>query len=136
MFKNSIYIVKLDSKIAGAIGNLCPQQSIGCSLAKFIEVQYDALEREHNELICQDCIVSLPAEIVDALDRLYPYFSFSDQVIKAVRALVDLSACDAVHLNRLYPVHSDHEDIAYYRDICNAQIYYASGGERGNEADI
>lgn len=96
MSKNSTYIVKLDPKIAGAIGNLCPQKSIGCSLAKFIEVQYDALERERNELICQDCIVSLPVEIVDALDWLYPGLPFCNQVISAVRDLVDIFVRDAV----------------------------------------
>lgn len=133
MSKKNTYVVRLDPKIAGAIGDSCPQETIGCSLAKFIEVQYAALEREHNELICQDCIVSLPVEIVDALDWLYPNLPFSDQVINAVRTLVDLSTSDAVQLNSPDPAH---EDIAYYRDICNLQRFYASGGDPGNDADI
>ncbi len=133
MSKKSTYIVRLDPKIAGAIGESCPQETIGGSLSKFIEIQYNALDRARNELICQDCIVSLPVEIVDTLDWLYPNLPFSDQVINAVRTLVDLSTADAVQLNMPDP---SHEDIAYYRDLCNTQRFYASGGESGNDTDI
>lgn len=134
MSKNSTYIVRLDLKIAGAIGESCPQKTIGCSLAKFIEVQYNALKRERNELICQDCIVSLPVEIVDTLDWLYPNLPFSDQVINAVRTLVDLSTSDALQIDSLDPVLK--EDIAYYRSICDMQRDYAYGSYiNGDEYD-
>lgn len=101
MLKNGIYIVWLDSKVANAIGEICPQKTIGGSLAEFIELQYNALERERNELICQDCIVSLPVEIVDALEWLYPGIPFTDRIINSVRTLIDLSCPDALHVDDL-----------------------------------
>ena len=129
--KPSRYIVKIDPRVAGAIAALCPQGSIGCSLSKFIEVQYNALERERNELICQDCIVSLPVEIADTLEWLYPNLPFSDKIINAVRTLVDLSTADALDVDGLDCRLK--EEVDYYRSICDMQNYYAVGGDLDEE---
>lgn len=111
--RNIKYVVKIDPQIAGAIAAICPQESIGRSLSKFIEVQYDALLREYDELINEYCIVSLPVETVDTLKWLYPDLTFKDQIVNVVRTVADLSVPDA----------------AYYREICDLQRYYASGGD-------
>lgn len=118
MKKTSKYLVPLDPKIAGAVVDLCPQKTIGRSLSRFIEVQYNALEREHNELICQDCIISLPVEIVDTLEFLFPGRPFSDQVITAVRGLV------AYEFPNEYISNSD-----YLRDLADLVSYYQSSGD-------
>lgn len=134
MLKNGIYIVRLSSKIADAIGEICPQNTIGRSLAEFIELQYNALERERNELICQDCIVSLPVEIVDALEWLYPGIPFTDRIINSVRTLIDLSCSDALYVDDLDARLASEVD--YYRSICDMQRHYAYGGySNGDEYD-
>ena len=118
--KKARYVIKLDPAIAGAVGDLCPQESISCSLSKFIEIQLDVLEREYFDLINQDCIVSLPVEIVDTLKLFYPGLSFRDQVICAVRALADLMCSD----NKPDYI----EDLSkYYGEIADLQDYYAKG---------
>lgn len=122
--KPSRYVIKLDPAIAGAVGKLCPQESISKSLAKFIEIQMDALEREYFDLINQDCIVSLPVEIADTLRLLYPGLPFMGQVICAVRALGDMM-CSDNDSGIDYPV-----DSAYYREIADLQKYYATGGDQ------
>lgn len=116
--------------MAGAISALCPQGSIGCSLSKFIETQYNALERERNELICQDCIVSLPVEIVDTLKWLYPNLPFSDQIINAVRTLVDLSVFNAQEVKDMESFLRD--EFRHYQSIADLQNYYAAGGDSGD----
>ena len=129
--KNSKYVINLDPQIAGAIAALCPQGTIGRSLSQFIMVQYAALERERNELICQDCVVSLPVEIADTLEWLYPNLPFSDKIINAVRTLVDLSDFNAFETKDLASFLRD--EVSHYRSIADLQNYYAAGGGSGDE---
>lgn len=125
--KTEKYVINLDPAIAGAVGDLCPQESISCSLSKFIEIQLYAMEREYFNLINQDCIVSLPVEIVDTLKLFYPGLSFTDQVICAVRSLADLKGSD----NYFGP--DCLGNLAAYQEIADLQKYYATGGEYHEE---